>query len=77
MQSGDIVIYKDEVGTVVTDYDNRDIMRFLPCNYGTYSTSRLRWIFFLGYFLQFFIHSFHINFYSNIFFHLKSPFYII
>ncbi len=42
MQSGDIVIYKDEVGTVVTDYDNRDIMRFLPCNYGTYSTSRLK-----------------------------------
>ena len=42
MQSGDIVIYKDEVGTVVTDYDNRDIMRLLPCNYGTYSTSRLK-----------------------------------
>ena len=38
---GDIVIYKDEVGTVVMDYDNREVMRFLPCNYGTYSTSRL------------------------------------
>lgn len=42
MKSGDIVIYKDEVGTVVTDYDNREVMRFLPCNYGTYSTSRLK-----------------------------------
>lgn len=41
MKSGDIVVYKGEVGTVVTDYDNREIMRFLPCNYGTYSTSRL------------------------------------
>lgn len=41
MKSGDIVIYKDEVGTVVTDYDNRKVMRFLPCNYGTYSTLRL------------------------------------
>lgn len=41
MKSGDIVIYKNEVGTVVTDYDNREVMRFLPCNYGTYSTSRL------------------------------------
>ena len=41
MKNGDIVIYKDEVGTVVTDYNNREIMRFLPCNYGTYSTSRL------------------------------------
>lgn len=42
MKSGDIVIYKSEVGTVVTDYDNREVMRFLPCNYGTYSTSRLK-----------------------------------
>ncbi len=42
MKSGDIVIYKNEVGTVVTDYDNREVMRFLPCNYGTYSTSRLK-----------------------------------
>ena len=41
MKSGDIVIYKNEVGTVVTDYNNRNVMRFLPCNYGTYSTSRL------------------------------------
>ena len=41
MKSGDIVIYKDEVGTVVTDYDKRAVLRFLPCNYGTYSTSRL------------------------------------
>lgn len=28
MKSGDIVIYKSEVGTVVTDYDNREVMRF-------------------------------------------------
>lgn len=42
MKSGDIVIYEDEVGTVVTDYDNKEVMRFLPCNYGTYSTSRLK-----------------------------------
>ena len=42
MKSGDIVIYKNEVGTVVTDYDNREVMRVLPCNYGTYSTSRLK-----------------------------------
>lgn len=42
MQSGDIVIYKDEVGTVVTDYDNRKVLRFLPCNYGMYSTSILK-----------------------------------
>lgn len=42
MKSGDIVIYKDEVGTVVTDYDNRNVMRFLPCDYGTYYTSRLK-----------------------------------
>ena len=42
MKSGDIVIYKNEVGTVVTDYDNREVMRFLPCNYGIYSTSRLK-----------------------------------
>ncbi len=42
MKRGDIVIYKSEVGTVVTDYDNREVMRFLPCNYGTYSTSRLK-----------------------------------
>ena len=41
MKSGDIVIYKDEVGTVVTDYDNRDILRFLPCNYGRYYSSEL------------------------------------
>lgn len=41
MKSGDIVIYRDEVGTVVTDYDKREVLRFLPCNYGTYSTSRL------------------------------------
>lgn len=42
MKIGDIVIYKSEVGTVVTDYDNREVMRFLPCNYGTYSTSILK-----------------------------------
>ena len=42
MKSGGIVIYKNEVGTVVTDYDNREVMRFLPCNYGIYSTSRLK-----------------------------------
>lgn len=42
MKSGDIVIYKSEVGTVVADYDNREVMRFLPCNYGTYSTSILK-----------------------------------
>lgn len=41
MKSGDIVIYKNQVGTVVTDFDNKDIFRFLPCNYGTYSSSRL------------------------------------
>lgn len=41
MKSGDIVIYKNEVGTVVTDYDNKEILRFLPCNYGSYSSSEL------------------------------------
>lgn len=41
MKSGDIVIYKNEVGTVVADYYNREVMRFLPCNYGIYSTSVL------------------------------------
>ncbi len=41
MKSGDIVIYKNKVGTVVTDFENREIFRFLPCNYSTYSTSRL------------------------------------
>ena len=42
MKNGDIVIYKDEIGTVVTDFDNKNILRFLPCNYGAYSTSRLK-----------------------------------
>lgn len=42
MKSGDIVIYRDEVGTIVTDFENREVLRFLPCNYGTYSTSRLK-----------------------------------
>lgn len=42
MKSGDIVIYRDDVGTVVTDFENRKILRFLPCNYGVYSTSRLK-----------------------------------
>lgn len=42
MKSGDIVIYRDEVGTIVTDFENRKVLRFLPCNYGTYSTSRLK-----------------------------------
>lgn len=42
MKSGDIVIYRGKVGTIVTDFENREILRFLPCNYGTYSTSRLK-----------------------------------
>lgn len=41
MNSGDIVIYKNEVGTIVTDFGNKEKFMFLPCNYGTYSTSRL------------------------------------
>lgn len=41
MKSGDIVIYQNRIGTVVTDFENHEIYRFLPCNYGTYSTSRL------------------------------------
>lgn len=41
MKSGDIVIYNNQVGTVVTDFENKDTFRFLPCNYGIYSTSRL------------------------------------
>lgn len=42
MKSGDIVIYRGEVGTIVTDFENREVLRFLLCNYGTYSTSRLK-----------------------------------
>lgn len=42
MKSEDIVIYRGEVGTIVTDFENREVLRFLPCNYGTYSTSRLK-----------------------------------
>lgn len=41
MKSGNIVIYKNEVGTVVTDFENKDILRFLPCNYGSYYCSDL------------------------------------
>lgn len=41
MKSGDIVIYKNEVGTVVTDFENKDILRFLPCKYGSYYCSDL------------------------------------
>lgn len=41
MKSGDIVVYKNEVGTVVSDYENKDILRFLPCNYGRYYSSEL------------------------------------
>ena len=31
MKYGDIVVYKNEIGKVVTDYDNKDIFKFLPC----------------------------------------------
>lgn len=41
MKSGDIVIYKNEVGTVVTDFEDKDILRFLPCNYERYYCSEL------------------------------------
>lgn len=41
MKSGDIVVYKNKIGSVVTDFEKRTIYRFLPCNYGTYFTSKL------------------------------------
>ena len=33
MKYGDIVVYNGVIGKVVTDYDNKDIFKFLPCNY--------------------------------------------
>ena len=41
MKSGDIVVYKDQIGKIVSDYENKEILRFLPCNYGSYSSSAL------------------------------------
>ena len=41
MKYGDIVVYNGVIGKVVTDYDNKDIFKFLPCNYGRYYSSEL------------------------------------
>ena len=41
MKSGDIVVYENRIGKVVSDYENKEIMRFLPCNYGRYYSSEL------------------------------------
>jgi hypothetical protein len=36
-----IVRYKGQLGTVVSDYNNREIKKFLPINYGSYYSDRL------------------------------------
>ena len=41
MKSGDIVIYKNKIGKVITDFNDPSILRFLPCNYGSYCSSML------------------------------------
>lgn len=41
MKIGDIVKYKDNLGKVVTAYLNKDILKFLPCNFGRYSSDEL------------------------------------
>ena len=44
MKYGDIVVYNGVIGKVVTDYDNKEIFKFLPCNYGSYYSSDLETI---------------------------------
>ena len=41
MKYGDIVVYKDKIGKVVTTYGKKDECRFLPCNYGRYYSEKL------------------------------------
>lgn len=41
MKYGDIVVYNDKIGKVVTAMGDKDIFRFLPCNCGTCSFSEL------------------------------------
>ena len=44
MKYGDIVVYNGVIGKVVTDYDNKENFKFLPCNYGSYYSSDLETI---------------------------------
>lgn len=41
MKYGDIVVYNNEIGKVVTAMRDKDVFRFLPCNRGTCSFSEL------------------------------------
>lgn len=41
MKSGDIVVYKDTIGTAVTAVGEKDVLRFLPCNHRICSFSSL------------------------------------
>lgn len=41
MKYGDIVVYNNEIGKVVTAMGDKDVFRFLPCNRGTCSFSGL------------------------------------
>lgn len=44
MKYGDIIVYNGVIGKVVTDYDNEENFKFLPCNYGSYYSSDLETI---------------------------------
>ena len=39
-----IIRYKGQLGTIVSDYYNREIEKFLPMNYGQYYSNRLETI---------------------------------
>lgn len=41
MKYGDIVVYNNEIGKVVTAMEDKDVFRFLPCNRGVCSFSGL------------------------------------
>lgn len=36
-----IIRYRGQIGTIVSDYDNREIKKFLPMNYGSYYSTQL------------------------------------
>ena len=40
MKNG-IIVWKNQLGKIVKDYENPEKKRFLPCDSGTYSSSRL------------------------------------
>jgi len=42
METYDIVKYKGNLGKVITSYPDKNVLKFLPCNYGNYSTDQLQ-----------------------------------